>query len=118
MVSARFPSRIFAFATSRGARPPGFSSHGACTAFDTCGPSGCFPTPGRICQEAPRLDFSSARLLSFMFLAPFMLGLSPTGMDRLPSGHVDQGHGHDNTPGSSEPHLRADILRGLRRNST
>ena len=57
--------------------------HEACSAFDACGPPGRSPTLGRICQEAPRLGFPAARLLSFMLLAPFMLGLSPTGLSRL-----------------------------------
>ena len=92
---SQFSATGFAFASSREARPPVCSVHGACSAFDTCGPSGRFPTPGRICQEAPRWSCPFARLLSFMFLAPFMLGLSPTGMRRLPSGHGGHDHGND-----------------------
>jgi len=52
-----------------------------------------------------------------MFLAPFMLGLSPTGMRRLPSGHG--GHGHDD----DHDHDHGDDLRlqltgdGFRQNS-
>jgi hypothetical protein len=92
----QFSAAGAAFAGGRGARLPVCSVHGACSAFDTCGPSGRFPTPGRICQEAPRSGFPFARLLSFMFLAPFMLGLSPTGLRRLPSGHG--GHGHPSLP--------------------
>ena len=38
------------------------------------------------------MGFPSTRLLSFMFLAPFMLGLSPTGICRLPSGHGVHGY--------------------------
>jgi hypothetical protein len=35
-----------------------------------------------------------------MFLAPFMLGLSPTGMRRLPSGHGGQDHVDDDRASS------------------
>jgi hypothetical protein len=45
---------------------------------------------------------SFARLLSFMLLAPFMLGLSPTGTGRLPSGHgANSGSGGGAVPGGA-----------------
>ena len=97
-----FHSRCCLRQWSRGSAS-GSCVHGACSAFDTCGPSGRFPTPGRICQEAPRWSCPFARLLSFMFLAPFMLGLSPTGMRRLPSGHGGHGHGTTATSTATTP---------------